>query len=95
MVKVVAKNFIKMADKTNFLELVKELVEKTRKEEGCISYELFQDLKSDNVFTFIEEWTSEEALKKHMNSEHFKEIVPKFGKYAEKEGQINIYKKLV
>ena len=31
------------------------LIEPTRKEEGCISYELFQDKDNPGKFTFIEE----------------------------------------
>ena len=43
VIKVVAKNFIKLDKKNEVLEIIKELVEKTREEKGCIKYELFQD----------------------------------------------------
>ena len=43
MVKVVARNLVKKDKVDAFIELAKELVEETRKEEGCIKYELFQD----------------------------------------------------
>lgn len=94
MIKVVAKSLAK-ADKLDIiLELSAELVEKTVKEEGCIKYELFQDMKNPNVMIFIEEWESEEALSKHMASEHFTRIVPQLNEMKEKASEINILKKL-
>ena len=85
MIKVVAKNFIKLDKKNEVLEIIKELVEKTREEKGCIKYELFQDVESEGAITFIEEWESREALGDHMASEHFKRIVPQIKDYTEKE----------
>ncbi|HOM42682.1 MAG TPA: putative quinol monooxygenase, partial [Bacillota bacterium] len=76
MIKVVAKSFAKPDKLDKILELSAEMVEKTVKEEGCIKYELFQDIKAPEVLVIIEEWESEEALSRHMASEHFRRIVP-------------------
>ncbi len=95
MIKVVAKNYIKEEKVDEVLEIIKELIEETRKEEGCIKYELFQDVKNKGVITFIEEWENMEALQKHMESEHFKRIVPKVQSHTEKEMEINLYTKLI
>jgi quinol monooxygenase YgiN len=95
MIKVVAKNYIKEEKINEVLEIIKELIEETRKEKGCIIYELFQDVQNKGVITFIEEWENMEILKKHMESEHFKRIVPKIQAYAEKEGEISLYTKLI
>lgn len=94
MVKVVAKSFVKSDKFDEILELLKEMVEKTVKEEGCIKYELFQDVKDPKVMIIIEEWESEGALNKHMASEHFKRIVPQLNELREKASEINILKKL-
>ena len=95
VIKVVAKNFIKLDKKNEVLEIIKELVEKTREEKGCIKYELFQDAESEGAITFIEEWESREALGEQMASEHFKRIVPQIKDYTEKDGEISIYTKLI
>jgi quinol monooxygenase YgiN len=54
--------------------LVKEVLESyvapTRLEEGCLRYDLFVDIGDPSKFTFIEEWTSAEALFKHSQSAH-------------------------
>ena len=94
MIKVVAKSLAKADKLDTILELSAELVEKTVKEEGCIKYELFQDIQDPKIMIIIEEWESEEALSKHMASEHFKRIVPQLNEMREKASEINILKKL-
>ncbi|HOS68712.1 MAG TPA: putative quinol monooxygenase [Bacillota bacterium] len=94
MIKVVAKSFAKPDKLDRILELSEELVEKTVVEEGCIKYELFQDMRDPKVMIIIEEWESEEALNKHMASEHFKRIVPQLNELREKASEVNILKKL-
>jgi len=49
---------------------LESFVEPTRKEEGCLRYDLFQDIGDPLKFTFIEEWASPAALEAHSKSEH-------------------------
>jgi quinol monooxygenase YgiN len=58
-------------------ELLRGLVELTRKESGCVSYELLQNKEDPTDFTFIEEWESEAAFESHAASDHIKAIGPK------------------
>ena len=37
-------------------------------EEGCISYILYKDIESDNVYTIIEEWQYTESLNNHFQT---------------------------
>jgi len=94
MIKVVAKSFAKPDKLDKILKLSAEMVEKTVKEEGCIKYELFQDIKAPEVLVIVEEWESEEALSRHMASEHFTRIVPQMNELREKASEVNILKKL-
>ncbi|MDB4335123.1 antibiotic biosynthesis monooxygenase [bacterium] len=48
-------------------ELIK-LVEESRVEEGCITFNLHQDNVDDHVFLIYENWANYELLKKHMRS---------------------------
>jgi len=94
MVKVVAKGYF-YEDKTKeAIKLYEELVEKTRKEDGCISYSLFKDIKDNSIMTMIEEWESKEALDKHMKTEHFTRLVPIIGKLR-KSSELNIYELVI
>jgi quinol monooxygenase YgiN len=94
MIKVVAKSYAKEDKVDRIIELSREMVEKTVKEDGCIKYELFQDIKDLRVFIIIEEWESEEALNKHIASEHFKRIIPQLNELREKPSEMNMLKKL-
>lgn len=96
MIKITAKSFIKQDKLQEFIDLASQLVQETNsKDEGCISYELFQDVNAPCTMTFIEEWEDKEALDKHMASNHFTEIVPLLGAFSEKPGENNIYKKII
>ncbi|MBP2034035.1 quinol monooxygenase YgiN [Clostridium algifaecis] len=95
MIKVVARNFAQQDKLNEIIELYKELVELTRKEKGCIKYELYQDENNPSVLTMIEEWENKKALEDHFKAEHFVRIVPKVKKYMLKETDLNIYNKLI
>jgi quinol monooxygenase YgiN len=91
MIRVVAKSEIKEDQIETYKGLAKELIHETRKEQGCISYELFQDIEHQNICTFIEAWEDEEALGRHMKSAHFERIVPRMAQLKEKQSEVNVY----
>ncbi|MFV0528136.1 MAG: putative quinol monooxygenase [Lachnospiraceae bacterium] len=95
MIKVVAKHIVKEGKVDEFLKLIHELVVDTNENhEGCISYELFQDVQNETFLTMIETWESKEALDKHMETESFKRIVPLCGELMAGPAQLDIYKKV-
>lgn len=51
-------------------ELMK-MVEPTRRESGCLNYDLHVDCKDSSTFLFYENWISEIALDNHCRTEHF------------------------
>ena len=93
MIKIVAKNHIKNDKKDIFLKLAKELIIESRKEKGCIAYDIYESIDG-RALTFIEEWKDEEAIKSHNESNHFKTIVPKLSEFVEGEMEIALYKKI-
>lgn len=50
------------------------VVEITRTEEGCISYEFFADLNHTGRLLVFEEWETEEALERHLAAAHLAEF---------------------
>ena len=48
------------------------LIEPTRKEEGCINYDLHQSKEDQAIFIFHENWTSEAHLDAHLETDHIK-----------------------
>ena len=84
MIKIVAKNTVKKENKADFINTAKELIEKSRAEDGCISYTLNESLDG-KYLTFIE---------MHNNSEHFKSIVPKLSQFKEGDMDVILYKEI-
>ena len=72
-------------------ELLCALVEPTRKESGCVSYELLQNREDPTDFTFIEEWESEPAFESHAASDHIKAIGPKLQSVSADTPDIRTY----
>lgn len=60
-------------------ELLK-MLSPTRKEDGCIEYNLHQDNEDPTVFIFYETWENSASLEKHIISEHYKSYVNAVGK---------------
>jgi quinol monooxygenase YgiN len=70
------------------------LIEPTRKESGCISYELYQDTTNPGRFTFIEEWESQNHLDIHLKTPHLVAAGEAFGKIVTKDLLILMLNKL-
>jgi quinol monooxygenase YgiN len=52
------------------VEAARDCISKTRKEAGCISYELHQSVSDANTFVFVERWENREALEAHFKAPH-------------------------
>ena len=59
-------------------EVLEDLVVPTRQEAGCVSYEMLESLEDPAKFTFVEEWTSEDALQSHFETEHIQSALANF-----------------
>lgn len=73
--KIVATIEIKKNFNEDAINILKEVVNETRKEEGCMSYDLHQDVQNPQKYTILEVWQSQDAINSHNNSEHFKKFV--------------------
>ncbi len=73
------------------LSVLSSLVEPTRKEPGCLSYELLQNNEDPADFTLIEEWQSNTALESHFGTKHFKDALVKLPNLVAAEPDIRRY----
>lgn len=48
------------------------IVTASQEEEGCIAYNLCQDINDSTKFVMVEEWKSQAAIDFHNNTDHFK-----------------------
>lgn len=74
-------------------ELIK-LLEPTRKEQGCINYDLHQSTDDINYFFLYENWQTQETLSAHLKSKHLQEFLQKASEYLDKPIEIKRAKHL-
>jgi quinol monooxygenase YgiN len=70
MVTVLAKLVAKDGQDDQLKLLLEGLLQPTRKEQGCVQYDLHQDVANPETFYFYEIWESSDDLKKHGESSH-------------------------
>jgi len=86
-----AKVYIKPEKVESFLTATQELIEKSRAEEGCISYTLFQNPTDETSFLFFEEWRNQAAIDYHFETEHFINFGRMLDEYASVPPVITIF----
>lgn len=64
-----------------FKILIKNTIEKTKQEEGCLMYDVFQTKNNPVEFIVIDSWKDEESLNKHYESEHYLYFINNFKQY--------------
>ncbi|MDR2523751.1 MAG: antibiotic biosynthesis monooxygenase [Synergistaceae bacterium] len=72
-------------------ELAQSCIEATRREKGCIRYELFISTEDDVTLQFIEEWTDLGSLRAHIGSSHLAEFKEKRESCVEKGGVLKLF----
>jgi len=73
-------------------KIAQPLITATQAEEGCISYNLFRDTTDNCLFRFVEYWESQEALDRHVKSEHFQKYFPQLTERTSKPAVIKSHK---
>jgi quinol monooxygenase YgiN len=49
-----------------------DILEPTRKEEGCLKYKLFENMADHCQFTIIGAWENEDIFEDHLHSNHYR-----------------------
>jgi len=86
-----AQVFIKPEHVDAFLAASVELIERSRAEEGCISYSLYQDPNDRTKFLFFEEWKNQAAVDFHFSTEHFANLGKMLEEFASQAPIITIF----
>ena len=94
MITSTARDYIRTDKIEEYYSLIFELIDRTREEEGNISYTLFADRDHPGEFVLIEEWEDQESLDKHFETPHFTGIVPKIQKLQSAPSVVNSYSKV-
>src|SRR3954467_935739 len=66
----------------------------TRKESGCLNYDLHSDPEAPEKFLFHENWTSKDALDAHLQSPHIKALLPRVDELCVAFPEIKIWERI-
>jgi len=70
------------------------LVGPSRKDVGCLNYDLHQALDNPAMFLFHENWTSEAHLEQHLQKPDLQAALARVGQMAAEPPQITLWKKI-
>jgi len=70
------------------------MVGPTRKEAGCINYDLHQSPENKGLFLFYENWRSKKDLDDHLATPHFKRFVEKGKELLAEPDEVTFWEKI-
>jgi quinol monooxygenase YgiN len=70
------------------------LLAPTRKEPGCLNYDLHQDPDNPGRFLFHENWTDKVSMDAHLQSPHVKALLPRVDKLCLAFPDIKIWRRI-
>ena len=65
-------------------DIIMELVACYLRDKVCFDYDFYKSKTNDDRWLIYETWESEEALKAHAETEHFKRLAPRLQELATK-----------
>ncbi len=91
---VVATLEAKPGREAELKQLLQSLLEPTRREAGCMQYDLHVSADQPTKFLFYEIWASREALEAHFQSPHLTAALPRAGELCAVEPGIQFWEKV-
>lgn len=70
MIDVQVRLRLKDGDQSGIRAAALDLIAATRKEDGCLAYELFVSLSDPTLWCFLESWRDRDALAAHNEAPH-------------------------
>ncbi|HRE20686.1 MAG TPA: putative quinol monooxygenase [Rhabdaerophilum sp.] len=72
---VIAKVKVRADARTKWCEAAAICIAETRREPGCLAYDMFESATEEGSFVFVEQWKDRAALDNHMTLPHLKALV--------------------
>lgn len=60
-------------NKSSFLDAMKESIRISRKFDGCMTFDLYEDVTDDHALLLYEEWKTQADFDAYKASQHFKD----------------------
>ena len=93
-VAVFVEEKIKAGQTEAFVEYMREMIALTKKEDGCIAYDLYEAADGSGAVVLMEIWESKEALDRHIQTDHFKKFVPGGDIYKDGPPSMKVFNRL-
>ena len=91
---VIATMTAKPGMEARLKEELLHMVAETRKEEGCINYDLHHAADNPGRFLFYENWVSKAHLDRHAQSAHIQSFRARAGDFLASPTEITLWTKL-
>lgn len=95
MIRIIAEFSIRAGALEDAIKVGTALVQETRKETGCIQYDLLQGKEDKNCLVIVENWASQETLDAHSASAHFAEYVPQLSGFCDTPAKVTHFEQVV
>lgn len=71
-------------------DLIQELADKSRNEEGIVDYQVSEDIEDHRLFRFFEVYEDEEAFNSHMETDHVQEFIADLSELVDGEPEMEV-----
>ncbi|GAA6237630.1 putative quinol monooxygenase [Apilactobacillus micheneri] len=78
--------------RAEYLSFIDDLVNKSLKDKGNLSYAHYQDVNDENQYLILEHWESQAALDAHSKTDHLINFQNHIGEYVTKKPEILVFK---
>jgi len=82
MFKLIVVVQVKIGKAAEFEEMVKPLVENSRKEKGNKSYDVLPDVLHQNCYLILETWENDKVLESHKLTRHYLDFEESLNEYT-------------
>lgn len=90
MIVINAEFYIIPEQKKQFLNEISELIKASRKEDGCLSYQLYEAVTDENNFVMVEKWKNPQAIELHNKMSHLQNFANKVPDYSRNSPKITV-----
>lgn len=91
----VAKFIANEGEEEKLLKNLHSLIKETKKEGGCLRYELNQNIDDPKIFTFIEKWYNQATLDEHCKKPHLVKFLNDGKPEFVKEFELSLHKEIL
>lgn len=91
MIVLVCDNVLKKGTVEEVKAYYEELVEYTKRQPGCLAYDVYQSQDKKEALIFVERWAGEEYLEAHLKDPVYLKMFEKIEKYLEEDEVVHMY----